>query len=114
MRVQKNKKLQNNNITVQEQNCDMIQKEIIEQMDWVGTTAKLTKETLPLLSKLLDLPTNFAFENFRVSKNLPKHLPFGQENVSLLAIQNIREMSIFDTSLYTAIKNHYRYIDIIA
>ena len=114
MRVQKNKNLQKNNITVQEQNCDMIQKEIIEQMDWVGTTAKLTKETLPLLSKLLDLPTSFTFENFRVSKNLPEHLPFGQENVSLLAIQNIREMSVFDTSLYTAIKNHYRYIDIIA
>ncbi|OEU20546.1 hypothetical protein FRACYDRAFT_234174 [Fragilariopsis cylindrus CCMP1102] len=65
MRVQKNKNLQNNNITVHEQNCDMIQKEIIEQMDWVGTTAKLTNETLPLLSKLLDLPTSFTFENFR-------------------------------------------------
>mmetsp|Transcript_48627 Transcript_48627/g.54365 ORF Transcript_48627/g.54365 Transcript_48627/m.54365 type:complete len:113 (-) Transcript_48627:36-374(-) len=108
------KKKSQNNITVQEHNCDIIQEEIFDLMDWVGSTEQLSEDTIPLLSKLLDLPINFTWENFRVSQNLSEYISFSEKNVSSFAIQTVREMSTFDTSLYTAVKNHYKYNDIRA
>jgi len=113
MRGQK-KNSKKSNITVQEHNCDIIQEEIFDLMDWVGSTEQLSQETIPLLSKLLDIPTNFTWENFRVSQNLSEYVSFSEKNVSSFGIQTVKEMSTFDTSLYTAVKNHYKYNDIRA
>ena len=49
--------------------CTAIEENLFEIMDWVGTTEQLSNETIPLLSKLLNIPSYFIWENSRVSKN---------------------------------------------
>lgn len=97
------------NFTVHEHICHVIQNDMVELMDWIGSTEYLSIETIPLLSKLLNLPASFKWDNFRVGKNDPEHIYFDEKNVSSLALQTIRDLNIFDTDLYNNVTKYYKY-----
>ena len=116
MRGQKKRNIMDTNVQklmVQSENCEAVQENILELMDWVGTTERLSTETIPLLSKLLDVP-RIRWENHRVSKNEREYVSFGRDNVTSFVIQTISEMSKSDTKLYRAVESRYRYLEMIA
>lgn len=99
-------------VMVDSQDCNAIEEKLFELMDWVGTTEGLTRETVPMLQKILDMPET-VWPSYRVSKELRGYTPFGKEDVSLNALEKISEMSSLDTKLYQNVKNHYQYEDVI-
>lgn len=98
---------------VQPEECQSIRDLMFDLFDWVGTTERLSAETLPILSKMLDVPT-IDWENHRVSKGEKGYISFGKENVTLPAIQKIIEMSKLDTKLYVEIESRYQYLEMIS
>ena len=79
--------------------CDEVYDTLLDNMDWVGTTERLSNETLPLLSRLLHLPESTEFSNHRVTKNTSLvHLK--TEALSLTAINKILSTTSLDRKLY--------------
>jgi hypothetical protein len=105
MRAQKLKQ-----VVVQPDECSDVQRYMWSLLDWVGTTERLSNETLPILEHLLDLPSDFVFESFKVSKESGE--TFGRENVTSSTINTILEMSSLDTMLYENVQRRYRYSQI--
>lgn len=99
---------------VQPEECQSIRDLMFDLFDWVGTTELLSTETLPILSKLLNVST-ISWKNYRVSKNKKDYVSFGRENVTASAIQTIIEMSKLDTKLYKETESRYHYdLDMIS
>ena len=99
------------NITITQDECHLVQKELFDSMDWIGTTEGLSNETLPLLRNLLKLPKDFTFEKYRVTTTVMKkdRQYFGIENLTSSAIQSINSMSSLDMDLYERAKQQYPY-----
>ena len=89
MRAQKIK-----DVVVQPETCEQVYDTFRESMDWVGTTERLSNETLPLLSALLQLPSNFTFSNHRITK---------KEDLSSLEMQNLSSTALDSVLLSTTI-----------
>ena len=96
---------------ISQDECHLVQKELFDSMDWVGTTEGLSNETLPLLRNLLKLPKDFAFERYRVTTTVMKKDKqyFGVDNLTSFAIQSINSMSSLDIDLYESAKQQYPY-----
>lgn len=94
-------------IVITQEECEDVKKHMWNLLDWVGTTERLSNETLPLLEKLLDLPTNTSFQQFKVSRN--SGTTFGRANVSEIAVERILERSTMDTLLYDTVQQRYIY-----
>ncbi|KAG7356253.1 sulfotransferase family protein [Nitzschia inconspicua] len=105
MRVQKPK---NKVLTTQE--CHVVQDYMLQLLDWIGTTERLSNDTLPLLSRLLNLPENHTWINHKVSKTAQGVNYFGKENVTEAVLEWIKhDMSLMDTGLYQMARDRYRY-----
>ncbi len=102
MRAQQRKQ-----IVIQPEECNDVQEQMWSLFDWVGTTERLSNETLPLLLRLLSLPTDFKFQTYKVSKESGE--TFGWENVTLSTIHAILERSALDTSLYQNVQRRYHF-----
>jgi hypothetical protein len=100
-------------LMVQSKDCETVTENLFEIMDWVGTTERLSTETIPLLSKLLGKP-QIRWENHRVSENENSYISFGKDNVSSLVVETISDMSKLDTELYKDVESRYQYIEMIA
>mmetsp|Transcript_7502 Transcript_7502/g.18767 ORF Transcript_7502/g.18767 Transcript_7502/m.18767 type:complete len:334 (+) Transcript_7502:147-1148(+) len=98
---------------VQPDECESVRDHMFDLLDWVGTTERLSTETLPLLSKLFEVST-VDWENHRVSKEEKDHVRFGTENVTSSAMQKVTEMSILDTKLYNEVQSRYKYLEIVS
>lgn len=96
-------------VMVDSEDCQAIQASIVDLLDWVGTTEKLSTETLPLLSRVLELSPSMHWENHRVSKDDKNYISFGKENVSSSTIEEILAMSKLDADLYKAAESRYQY-----
>lgn len=94
-------------IVVQPDECNEVQQHMWRLLDWVGTTERLSNETLPLLGHLLDLPKDFIFERFKVSNKTGA--TFGVENVTAATLKRIQEMSALDTELYQTTSQLFRF-----
>jgi hypothetical protein len=92
-------------ILVQPEECEAVHSSMMELMDWVGLTERLSNETLPLLSRLLDLPPGFAFEKHKVTKEAGEY--FGIDNVTYSAIETILQRSSLDNWLYLSAKQNF-------
>jgi hypothetical protein len=99
-------------LMVQSEDCETVKEKLFELMDWVGTTERLSTETIPLLSKLLNKP-QIRWENHRVSENEKSYISFGKENVSSLVLETISDMSKLDTKLYKDVESRYQYREMI-
>ena len=111
MRVQR-RNATNSTSMVQPADCEAIQEKMFELMDWVGTTERLSTETIPLLSKILNKP-RLQWKNHRVSKYEKNYIQFGRENVSTSAVDTISSMSILDMKLYKSVESYYQYKEVI-
>lgn len=101
------------NPMVLESDCASVQEKLFELMDWVGTTEKLSTETIPLLTKLLGKP-RIHWENHRVANNEKDYISFGKENVSSYVLDTILDMSELDAKLYKEAERHYQYVEMMA
>jgi hypothetical protein len=83
---------------------------MMKLFDWIGTTEDLYTNTLPLLSKMLDLPSDFEFERHRVTAEiLKKDQYLGMENLTASTLQSIESMSYLDLELYEHAQQRYPY-----
>jgi hypothetical protein len=91
------------------EDCHAVQEQLINVMDWIGTTEHLTNETLPMLSTLLDLPLNHTWVNQKVSKET-QDVYFGKDNVTKGVLQWILDdVSSLDVELYRMARNRYHH-----
>jgi hypothetical protein len=104
MRAQKCK-----NLSVTSEECGLVKDSMVELLDWVGTTEKLSTETLPLLAQLLELPKDVAFENHRVTAEVMKNKShyFGIESLTASSLEALKHMSHLDTNLYSHACKHF-------
>uniref|UniRef100_A0A7R9WPE7 Sulfotransferase domain-containing protein n=1 Tax=Craspedostauros australis TaxID=1486917 RepID=A0A7R9WPE7_9STRA len=91
--------------TVQE--CDDVYAGLLEMMDWIGTTDRMSTETLPLLAKILRVPTA-AFEPQMVTTK-DRTTSIGKDQMSAETMDLIREQSAMDTKLYESIRSVYNF-----
>jgi hypothetical protein len=104
MRAQKPK-----NRVLTKQDCDAVQEHLMELMDWIGATEHLSNETLPLLSRLLNLPYNHTWTNHKVSRDA-QDVYFGMDNVTEAVLDWIQhDMSFMDREMYSKARDRYRY-----
>jgi hypothetical protein len=94
MRAQKSK-----GVVVQPETCEQVYETFSESLDWVGTTERLSNETLPLLSQLLELPSNFTFFNHRITKK-EDGTTFEMQNLTSTALDSVLLGTTVDTMLY--------------
>lgn len=94
MRAQKIK-----DVVVQPETCERVYETLLESFDWVGTTERLSNESLPLLSQLLQLPSNFTFSNHRITKK-EAIATFEMQNLSSTALDSLHLSTTIDTMLY--------------
>ena len=99
-------------LMVQSEDCAAVEERLFELMDWVGATERLSTETIPLLSHILNQP-KIRWKNHRVSRNEIGYISFGSENVSSAVLETILSMSEFDKKLYTNAESRYRFGNII-
>lgn len=97
-------------IVLQPDECSDVQRHMWSLFDWVGTTERLSDETLPILAHLLDLPSDFVFERFKVSQESGE--TFGRENVTTSTVDTILAMSSLDSTLYENVQRRYHYSQI--
>lgn len=94
---------------VRPEDCQDVQDHMLEIFDWIGSTETLSNETLPLLSRLLDLPGTYVWQNHRISKDAKEWEYFGRENISSSALEVICDTSIMDSTLHRIATDRYRY-----
>jgi hypothetical protein len=94
MRAQKIK-----DVVVQPEKCEQVYETFLDSLDWVGTTERLNNETLPLMSQLLQLPSNFTFFNHRITKK-EANTTFEMQNLSSTALNSVLLSTTIDTMLY--------------
>jgi hypothetical protein len=87
--------------------CQHVEAILYETMDWVGSNEQMSAETLPLLSRLLNLSAaGVAFEPQRVSmKDTNNSISMTQLRPSALA--ELKRMTVYDQHLYTSIQTVY-------
>jgi len=94
-------------IYVKPEECEQVHGSMMELLDWVGTTERLSNETLPLLARLFELPANRTFQSYRVTKGLGESL--GIENVTASAVDHILSLSTLDSKLYENANKNFPY-----
>jgi hypothetical protein len=94
-------------VVVQPDECLDVQQHMWGLLDWVGTTEKLSDETLPLLRQLLNLPEDFVFGRFKVSRESGE--TFGKENVTESSVATVLGISALDSLLYENVQRIYQY-----
>ena len=103
MRVQK--RLQR---SVSAHTClNLVYEALIDTMDWVGTTEKLSNQTLPLLSRVLRLKPSFRFKTHRVTSKIQNQTLLEVGNLSFSSINIIHQMSHLDRQLYHQIQDYF-------
>jgi hypothetical protein len=81
------------------QECEQVYQTFLDSMDWIGTTERMTEETLRLVQRLLPLPDNFAFPPQLVSSKLG-HESLSLQDLSPSTVSKLEAMSTFDRDLY--------------
>ena len=96
------------NVIVQPDHCQQIQHQMIDLLDWVGTTDNLSNETIPLLAHVLGLNRSFVEEQWTPHKI--SSIGFDVRNVTAATIEKIHAMSTLDQKLYEEVPNlHFQY-----
>ena len=96
------------NVIVQPDHCQQIQHQMIDLLDWVGTTDNLSNETIPLLAHVLGLNGTLVEEQWAPHKI--SNVGFDVRNVTASTIEKIHAMSTLDQKLYEEVPNlHFQY-----
>lgn len=93
-------------LIIQPNECTEVQNHMWNLFDWVGTTERLSQDTLPMLAQIVGLPSNHSFGRHKVSNESGE--TFSKESVTLSAINTILHKSLLDTELYQTIRQRYR------
>jgi hypothetical protein len=92
------------------QECEQVHQALLDNMDWVGTTERMTEETLRLVQRLLPLPDNFSFPPQLVSSKL-RNESLSLEDLSPSTVSTLEAMSTFDRDLYHNATQAFRFDD---
>jgi hypothetical protein len=91
-----------------EEECQEVHKVLLETMDWVGTTERLSVEILPMLRRVLKLEPEFEFQRFTVSKKFPNE-SISYNQLSQSGIERIQSMSRLDSELYGKLHDEFAF-----
>ena len=81
--------------------CEATYKTMKDSLDWIGTTEKLSTETMPLLSYLLEPDRVTSVRNR--DKNVSSKLPF-EQSLNESTITQLRSLSNYDQMIYDQVK----------
>lgn len=94
---------------VTKRDCDDIYEKMKDNLDWVGTTESLSKETLPLLMYLIrrttEVPQKFESHKAKDSHDISL---FSGKPPSNNTIESILNLTQFDQEIYTKVKNDFK------
>jgi hypothetical protein len=96
------------NRAVRREDCIAVRDSLFRLMDWIGTTERLSNETMAILSNVLDLPTHHTWESYRVSKE-EQDVYFGRDNVTSDVLDTILDMSYFDAELHRMASSYFEF-----
>jgi len=85
--------------------CDHVHQSLYEIMDWVGTVDRLSQETLPLLSQILNTDVK-NFEPKLVADRDPS-MAIRRDQLSESTMNMIHQMSFLDARLYDSVRSMY-------
>lgn len=88
---------------VDKERCDDTYKVMKENLDWIGTTERISEDTIPLLSYILNRENNFIETK---SKKVAKELDF-EQNMSKNYISKIHSMTENDQFMYDRVRREY-------
>lgn len=94
-------------IYITPEECESVHALLLDLFDWVGITEFLSNETLPLLAQLFDVPFDFKFQRYRVSKEESNGAYFDMQNATLSALASITTMSTLDSMIYESVKYNF-------
>jgi len=88
--------------------CEGAYQALLETMDWVGTTEKMSQETLVLLQRIVQqhFPANIEFTPERVSRKLANE-SIARSQVSQEGLQQLEDRSRLDTMLYRRVQRDF-------
>jgi hypothetical protein len=90
--------------------CDAAYQALLDNMDWVGTTDRLSNETFPLLRSLVATNMNADHllpENIKKKNKSPKKIT--EEDLSQKAVDFVRNLTIWDFEMYERITEDFPY-----
>jgi hypothetical protein len=90
-------------VTLEE--CQRVQDTLLNIMDWVGTTASLSMETLPILCHILKVKQNI-FQPEMVS-NKTSNVAISKSQLGDQTISAVNEMLLLDKNMYTNIQQYF-------
>lgn len=96
---------------VTEDDCKDIFKAMEDNLDWIGTTENLSKDTIPLLLRMFGFPFDINTKNKIIGKNekVSEKLPYEKS----LDESKLLALSPFDQAMYTKVKSKYSLSDAI-
>jgi hypothetical protein len=87
--------------------CHQVQDALLETMDWVGTTDRMNDETLPILTRLLNLKGGATFEKSqRVSTKLA-NATISKARLGASTVHTIEDMLSFDRNIYEEVPKNF-------
>jgi hypothetical protein len=86
--------------------CHQVEETLLETMDWVGTTDRMSDETLPLLARLLNLKGASTFESQLVSTRFA-NASISKSRLGASTIHTIEHMLSFDRNMYEEVPKKF-------
>ena len=90
-------------IKVNPEICDNVYESFFETLDWVGTTERLSNETIPLLTKLLNLSDSFVWSRRMETTKITNVTTINRTALSAPTMEAIHDLSELDTKMYGSV-----------
>lgn len=94
--------------SLQRTDCESVYQTLMEDMDWVGTTERLSDETIPLLRYLLGVNAN---DDHLIPENIQSHdrstQKISKSALSETALERIHELTLWDSDLYDNVRHNF-------
>lgn len=94
---------------VNETDCDDIYDQMKASLDWIGTTEKLSTESIPLLVQILSGDVNMEFKKASDEKMKISKVPIFLYGVKNETMSKIKSLSMYDQKIYDKVKNDFRF-----
>jgi hypothetical protein len=86
--------------------CEAVYQLMLSDMDWVGTTAKMSTETVPLLTQMFAETAETGNNMPQINKSWkPNHVTV--ESLHPSTLEHIRSMNVYDQAIYEAVQRDF-------
>jgi hypothetical protein len=86
--------------------CEAVYQLVLSDMDWVGTTAQMSTETLPLLTQMFAATASTGTNMPQINKSWkPNHVTVDSLHPS--TVEHIQSMNVYDQAMYEAVQRDF-------